>query len=93
MALPLGTGIQADGRTGGAASGLGPNIQNWALGATITFPAFDWFSIRAKKEIEVHNERSAAANYDQTLQDLTGGVEKAINRQHVNQAVTHFDAP
>ncbi len=76
-AYARGTGIQADGRTGGVVSGLGPNIQNWALGATVTFPAFDWFSIRAKKEIEVHNERSAAANYDQTLQDLTGGIEKA----------------
>ncbi|PYT28084.1 MAG: TolC family protein [Acidobacteria bacterium] len=76
-AYARGTGIQPDGRSGAVASGLGPNIQNWALGATITFPAFDWFSIRAKKEIEVHNERSAAANYDQTLQDLTGGVEKA----------------
>ena len=76
-AYARGTGIQPDGRTGGVASGLGPNIQNWALGATITFPAFDWFSIRARKEIEVHNERSAAATYDQTLQDLTGQVEKA----------------
>ena len=76
-AYARGTGIQPDGRTGGAASGLGPNTQNWALGATVTFPAFDWFSIRAKKEIEVHNERSASANYDQTLQDLTGQVEKA----------------
>lgn len=72
-----GTGIQADGRTGGAASGLGPNIQNWALGASITFPAFDFFSIRAKKEIEAHNERSAAARYDQTLQDVTGQIAKA----------------
>src|SRR5437762_2209145 len=71
------TGIQPDGRTGGVASGLGPNIQNWALGATITFSGFDWFSIRARKEIEVHNERSAAANYDQTVQDLIGGIEKA----------------
>jgi len=63
-AYARGTGIQPDGGTGGVASGLGPNTQNWALGATVTFPAFDWFSIRAKKEIEVHNERSAAANYD-----------------------------
>lgn len=76
-AYARGTGIQPDGHTGGVASGLGPNIQNWALGAAITFPAFDWFSIRARKEIEVHNERSAAASYDQTLQDLTGQVEKA----------------
>jgi outer membrane protein TolC len=76
-AYARGTGIQPDGRTGGAASGLGPNIQDWGLGATVTFPAFDWFSIRAKKEIEAHNERSAAATYAQTLQDLSGQIEKA----------------
>jgi outer membrane protein TolC len=76
-AYARGTGIQPDGRTGGAASGLGPNIQDWGLGATITFPAFDWFSIRAKKEIEAHNERSAVATYAQTLQDLNGQIEKA----------------
>jgi len=72
-----GTGVQPDGRTGGAASGLGPNTQNWALGASITFPAFDFFSIRARKGIEAHNERNASARYDQTLQDLTGQIEKA----------------
>jgi outer membrane protein len=72
-----GTGIQPDGRTGGVVSGLGPNIQNWAIGASIVFPAFDFFSIRAKKEVEAHNERSAAARYDQTLQDVTGQIEKA----------------
>jgi outer membrane protein TolC len=76
-AYARGTGVQPDGRTGGAASGLGPNVQNWALGASVTFPAFDWFGIHARKEIEVHNERSAAANYDQILQDVTGQVEKA----------------
>ena len=72
-----GTGIGPDGRTGGAVSGLAPNTQNWALGASVTFPAFDWFSIRAKKEIEVHNERRAAASYQQTVQDLNGQVAKA----------------
>lgn len=76
-AFARGTGVQADGRTGGAASGLGPNIQNWAVGASITFPAFDWFSIHAKKEIEAHNEQSAEAKYNQTLQDLNGNFAKA----------------
>src|SRR5439155_10609925 len=51
-----GTGIQPDGRTGGAASGLGPNIQNWAIGASIVFPAFDYFSIRAKRSEEHTSE-------------------------------------
>jgi outer membrane protein TolC len=72
-----GTGLQPDGRTGGFASGLGPNTQNWALGATVTFLAFEIFSLRAKKDIEVHNERSATAKYDQTLQDLSGQIAKA----------------
>jgi outer membrane protein TolC len=76
-AYSRGTGIDPNGRVGGAASGLGPNIQNWAVGLNITFPAFDWFSLRAKKEIERHNERSAAAKYAQVLQDLNGGIAKA----------------
>jgi Outer membrane protein len=76
-AFARGTGIQADGRTGGGANGLGPNIQNWAVGAAVTFPAFDWFSIHAKKQIEAHNEQSAEAKYSQTLQDLNGNIFKA----------------
>jgi outer membrane protein len=72
-----GTGIQADGRVGGAISGIGPNIQNWALGGSIMFQPFDWFSIRAKREIELHNERTASARYDQTIQDVTAGIAKA----------------
>jgi outer membrane protein len=76
-AYARGTGLQPDGRTGGATSGLGPNIQNWALGATVTFPAFDWFSLRSRKEIETHNERSVSAKYDQVLQDLNGQIAKA----------------
>ena len=76
-AYARGTGLQPDGRTGGAASGLGPNIQNWALGATVTFPAFDWFSIHSKKQIEAHNESSASARYDQVVQDLNGQIAKA----------------
>ncbi len=72
-----GTGIQANGDTGGAASGLGPNIQNWGIGMSVVFPVFDIAAIRARKRIEAHNERNEAARYDQILQDLTGQMEKA----------------
>ncbi len=72
-----GTGIQPNGETGGLVSGLGPNIQNWALGMTVTFPALDIASIRARKQIEQHNERAEGARYDQILQDLTGQMERA----------------
>ncbi len=72
-----GTGIQADGATGGAASGLGPNIQNWAIGLNVTFPAFDLPSIKAKKEIERYHARAEQARYEQVLQDVNGGLARA----------------
>src|SRR5262249_46600888 len=37
-----GAGIHADGTVEGGANGLGPNIQNWAVGLTVTFPMFDF---------------------------------------------------
>jgi len=72
-----GTGAHPDGTTDGGVNGLGPNIQNWAVGMTVTFPFFDFASIRARKEIELHNERVETARYDQALQDLNGQMEKA----------------
>jgi outer membrane protein len=72
-----GTGIQPDGSTGGAASGLGPNIQNWGLGMSVTFPLFERYAIRARKEIEQANERTETARYKQIRQEIEGQVEKA----------------
>jgi outer membrane protein TolC len=65
-----GTGIQPSGATGGPASGLGPNIQNWGVGLSVTFPAFEIASIRARKEIESYNGRAEVARYDQAIQDI-----------------------
>ncbi|MDQ2944647.1 MAG: TolC family protein [Acidobacteriota bacterium] len=76
-AYARGTGVQADGSTGGAGSGLGPNIQNWAVGLSVSFPALDFFSIRARKSIEAANERAQSARYDQIVQDLNSDVAKA----------------
>jgi outer membrane protein TolC len=67
-----GTGVQPDGTTGNAASGLAPNTQNWAVGLTVTFPIFDFSSIRVRKEIERYNEQAEAARYEQVVQDLNG---------------------
>jgi outer membrane protein len=72
-----GTGIAPTGATGGGASGLGPNTQNWGLGFNVTFPAFDLPSIRARKEVEHHHELAEAARYDQVIQNLNGELEKA----------------
>jgi outer membrane protein TolC len=47
-----GTGANPDGTTGGPISGIGPNIQNWAVGMTVTFPALELPSIRARRAVE-----------------------------------------
>jgi outer membrane protein TolC len=76
-AYARGTGAHPDGTTELGANGLGPNIENWGVAVTVTFPSFDFASIRARKEIELHLERAATARYDQVLQDLNGQMEKA----------------
>jgi outer membrane protein TolC len=72
-----GSGWDPAGNFEGAASGLGPDRSNWAVGLTVTFPVMDIFAIRSRKAIESASERVEAARYDQTLQDLTGQLRKA----------------
>jgi outer membrane protein TolC len=72
-----GTGANTDGTFQGGTNGLGIDRSNWAVGLTVTFPVLDIFSIRARKDIELANERAEAARYDQTIQDLTGQLKKA----------------
>jgi outer membrane protein TolC len=72
-----GSGVDPTGTFLGGTNGLGPDRSNWAVGVTVTFPLFDIFTIRARKAVEVANERAEAARYDQALQDLTGQLRKA----------------
>ena len=44
---------------------------------TVTFAAFDFFAIRARRAVEAANERAETARYDQALLDLTGQLRKA----------------
>jgi outer membrane protein len=72
-----GTGAYPDGSTGGALTGLGPNIQNWAVGFSVNFSAMDLPSLRVRKEIEQHRQLAESARYDQLLVDLNARLEKA----------------
>ena len=72
-----GSGWDPTGKFEGGTTGLAPDRSNWAVGLTVTFPAFDIFAIRSRKALESANERAEAARYDQTLQDLTGQLRKA----------------
>ncbi|HUS04973.1 MAG TPA: TolC family protein [Bryobacteraceae bacterium] len=72
-----GTGANPDGSTGGPLAGIGPNIENWAVGMTVTFPIMELPSLRARKEIERHHELAEAGRYDQLLLDLNARLDKA----------------
>jgi outer membrane protein len=73
-----GTGALPDGRLLGGANGLGPNIQNWALGFTATFPIFDYAAIRARRTAEQARLDAERGRYDQVLTDLRARRNRAI---------------
>jgi outer membrane protein TolC len=72
-----GTSLRPDGTLGGVSNGFSPNTQNWGLGITVTFPLFDFASIRERKKVEAYNERAESARYEQIIQDLNGQMEQA----------------
>ncbi|MGE5644724.1 MAG: TolC family protein [Acidobacteriota bacterium] len=72
-----GTGARMDGSTAGGLTGLGPNVQNWAVGMTVYFPAFEFASLRARGRAEAHRERAETEQYNRVVQDLEGGLAKA----------------
>jgi outer membrane protein len=72
-----GTGSNIEGTTGGSMAGSSPNVQNWALGLNVTFPAFELPSLRARRDMELHRERSQEALRDQVIRELNAQNEKA----------------
>jgi outer membrane protein TolC len=61
----------------GGPGGLAPTTPNWAVGLSVTFPIFDFFSIRERKRIEEQNERAEVAVYDRVVQELNAQTETA----------------
>jgi outer membrane protein TolC len=72
-----GSGLNNAGQFLGGDNGLVPDRYNWALGVAATFSPFDIFSLRARKQMEGANERSARAAYDGTVQQLTAAEQRA----------------
>jgi outer membrane protein len=72
-----GAGTALDGSFPGGTNGLAPNTLNWAAGVQATFPAFDFFSLRAQKKVQEANVRAEQARYQQTLDDLSAQVQQA----------------
>ena len=73
-----GSGAEIDGRLLGGVHGLGPNIQNWGVGFTVTFPVFEFATIRARKSAEAARLDGERARYDQVLVDLKSRRDQAL---------------
>lgn len=65
-----GTGATSDDARLSGLSGLRPRTSNWAGGVTATFPLFDVFSLRARREIERQNERAESTTYDRMVREI-----------------------
>jgi outer membrane protein TolC len=70
-AYARGTGAQLDGTRDGGANGLAPSTQNYAVGFTMTFPLFDFASIRAREAGQSATIRAETARYQQIATELT----------------------
>ena len=73
-----GTGALPDGRLLGGVNGLGPNVQNWAAGFTVTFPVFEFAQIRARRSAEAARLDAERGRYDQVLVDLKSRRDQAL---------------
>ena len=81
-AYARGTGAETNGERLGGLNGLGPNVQDYALGFTVTFPILDLPSLRAREAAQSANIRSQTARAEQIAVDL---------RAQWNRAVAGFD--
>ena len=67
-----GTGAHADGTIGTGSDGLKPDVRNWAIGFTASFPLLDFASLRAQRASESARVQGETSRYQQIVQDLTG---------------------
>jgi outer membrane protein TolC len=77
-AYARGSGARIDGIRLGGGNGLAPDVQNYALGFSVTFPIFDLPSIRAKQAIQSAAIRAETARYQQVTTDLTARWNESV---------------
>ncbi len=77
-AYARGTGAEVDGGRMGGFNGLAPNYQNYGIGFTVTFPAFDLPGIRARRAAQSANIRAEESRYRQIATDLKAQWNRAV---------------
>ncbi len=78
LAAARGTGIEASGTRLGGWNGLGPTVQNYSVGLTVTFPAMDRFAIREQEAMQAANVRAGKAQYDLIATNLQAQFDAAL---------------
>jgi outer membrane protein len=70
-AYSRGSGASTTGARLGGLNGLSPDIQNYALGFSVTFPALDFRSIRAREAAQSASIRAESVRYELISSELT----------------------
>lgn len=81
-AYARGTGAETNGARLGGLNGLAPNVQDYAVGFTMTFPAMDLPAIHAREEMQTATVRAQIARSQQIAVEL---------RTHWNIAVARLN--
>jgi outer membrane protein len=77
-AYARGSGAEVDGRILGGANGLAPNVQNYALGFSVTFPVFDFAALHAREAQQSATIRAQEARARQIATDLRAEFQAAM---------------
>jgi outer membrane protein TolC len=73
-----GTGAEVDGKNLGWLNGLGPSVQNYAVGFSVTFPVFDLPALRARETAQSATVRAQTARSQQIATDLRAQWTRAV---------------
>ncbi len=73
-----GTGAEINGIRLGGLNGLAPNVQNYALGFSVTFAIFDLPALRAREAAQSATIRSQGARSEQIAVDLRAQWNRAV---------------
>lgn len=63
---------------GATADGLLPSVFNWQASLTVQMNLSDWFARHEQRAMQLANRQQAEALYSETLQTITGQVQKAL---------------
>jgi outer membrane protein TolC len=73
-----GTGAELDGQRLGGLNGLAPNVQDYAVGFSVTFPLFDLPAIHAREAAQNATIRAQVAKSEQIAVDLRAQWNRAV---------------